>query len=168
MIKLYKFTNVYRGEIGTVDSEKVLQAENITDALYQEFQKYGCNITAPNCCLKIMKEDGFIPFDEKLISTNQDITVAYFCIIKLDNAAEYARENGIVYFFHTAEKSHLKYPHIHAEYSGEEIKISLNNFQVEGRFKSPQKQKEAVKYVKKNSEDMSREWHRIMESLGEQ
>ncbi len=163
MIKLYKATNVYRGEVGAVDSHQILQAENITDALYQEFQKYGCNVTDPNCCLKIKKEDGFIPFDEKLISTNQDITVACFCIIKLDNAAEYARENGIVYFFHTSEKSHLKYPHIHAEYSGEQIKISLNNFQVEGRFKSLQKQKEAVKFVKKNFEAMRREWFRIME-----
>ena len=64
----------------------------------------------------------------------------------------YATHRGIKYLVHSNESAHT--PHIHAQYSGDEISISLLDYSVEGMFKNKKKAKDAVEYVREHREDM--------------
>ena len=97
---------------------------------------------------------------------SDDSTIVYLDIVSPNNSGEFDRENGIIYFFHTSENGHLLYPHIHAQYAGDEICIYLKDYRIIGKFESRTKQKEAIEYVKKHRKAVSREWNRIMMSQG--
>lgn len=60
--------------------------------------------------------------------------------------------NGVRYFLHTKETNHT--PHIHAEYSGEEISVYLLTGKIKGSFKSNKKMKQVKKYVNDNKETL--------------
>ena len=124
---------------------KLLQADGFTHAIdKRKLYMAGSNTTFEDCaCI------------------SERATVYYSAIIALNNAAEYDRENGIVYFFHSSEKSHLEMPHIHAKYSGEEISIYFNDFHVDGKLKNVKKEKEAISYVKRHIGDLSYMWKEI-------
>lgn len=128
----------------------------------QKFEENGCVRERGRGHLCVKRETEWLPFDVELLRSD-NVCVAYVDIIKLDNAYEYCRENGISYFFHLSEASHRPFPHIHARYSGEEISIFLNNLKVEGKFGSKTKQREAVEYVKSHKDDLLQEWFRIMQ-----
>ena len=65
--------------------------------------------------------------------------------------------NGIYYFLHTKELRHV--PHVHARYQGKEISVELLTDNVKGTFKNRKKQKEAIAYVKANSEEFLRKYN---------
>jgi len=161
MIKLFLFNNVRREEVGQVPLQELLLEKDIYAALLQKFQELGCVVEAGRGSLRIMQEKELVPFDETLLQ-DDGTTVVYLDIVKLDNAKEYDRKNGIVYFFHTAEHGHLAYPHIHARHSGDDISIYLKDYHIIGKFKSGTKQKEAVEYVKSNRNQIGAEWNSII------
>ncbi|MBR0414262.1 MAG: DUF4160 domain-containing protein [Clostridia bacterium] len=108
----------------------------------------------------MIKEGKWLPFDENLLEDNTEIVFSEVAVPQ--NAVEFARQDGLVFFFQTSEKCHLFFPHVHVSYSGETIQVSLKDYHCEGNFKTPSKQKEAKKYVKKNKEKLLKEWNRIM------
>lgn len=134
----------------------------------------------PEILLKVYQNRGYLKatdaeklyarIDEDFISLKKTHDLAdasriiYIDLLGHHNAAEFAREDGISYFFHPSEKPHLNYPHVHAGYGGEEISISLSDFKVIGRFKSRSKQKEAVEYVKdaEHLRKLRAEWNRLV------
>ncbi len=67
---------------------------------------------------------------------------------------------GINFTINTKEKGHEHLPHIHAEYSGEEIRISLINCEIlDGKgFKNNNKTKKAIAYVEENREMLLDKW----------
>lgn len=155
MIKLLYFSNLHKEEIGGLNPENYS-----LDAVFQHFKDYNSQLETNKEKLFIIKDDKLIPYDENLISDG--VTIVYSNVVAPDNAYEYARDNGIVYFFHTNEANHRFQPHIHARYSGEEIKVHFKNFRVEGKFKNKQKQKEAISYIKENINELIEEWHKII------
>lgn len=73
------------------------------------------------------------------------------------------KKNGLVYFVHSNEASIT--PHIHVKYSGEEISIDLKTFEVTNSFKSPTKQKRAIKYVKENQQELIEKYSELTNGL---
>lgn len=73
-------------------------------------------------------------------------------------------EEGIKFIIHSNElDKHANYPHIHAEYSGEEIFIYLKDGKLLNNkgFKNNKKTKKAIKYVLENQEDLLKKWNLI-------
>lgn len=66
---------------------------------------------------------------------------------------------GLRYTIRTSETPHVHYPHVHVEYGEEDIFISLENFKPNKSLKSPQKTKEAIRYVKKNIVKLRKLWN---------
>ena len=64
----------------------------------------------------------------------------------------YATHRGIKYRVNPNEAAHP--PHIHAQYGGKTISISLLDFSFKGSFNNKKKEKEAVEFVKRHREDM--------------
>lgn len=64
----------------------------------------------------------------------------------------YATHRGIKFRVNPNESAHP--PHIHAQYGGKDISISLLDFSYKGSFNNKKKEKEAVEYVKSHREDM--------------
>lgn len=162
MIKLFLFNNLRREEVGQVSLQEIRSEKDIPVALMHRFQELGCVVQPGRGSLCIRQGRELIPFDEKLL-LDDDVTVVYLDIIKPDNALEFDRKNGISYFFHTSEKGHRGFPHIHARYSGEEISIYFKDFDIIGEYKSKTKQKEAVGFVRDHKKELIREWNRIVQ-----
>jgi hypothetical protein len=71
-------------------------------------------------------------------------------------------EDGIKFIIHTEEYVHLGQPHVHAKYSGEEIKIDIGSLNVTGCFKNRKKEKRAIDAVKKHKECLMRKWTELV------
>lgn len=162
MVKLFLFNNLRREEVGQVSLQEIRSEKDIPVALMHRFQKLGCVVQPGRGNLCIRQGNELIPFDEKLLLYD-DVTVVYLDIIKPDNVLEFDRKNGISYFFHTSEKGHRGFPHIHARYSDEEISIYFKDFDIIGEYKSKTKQKEAVDFVRDHMKELIREWNRIVQ-----
>lgn len=111
--------------------------------------------------LRMLADEKLMPFDYQQLES-EDCVVVYLNAIAPNNAVEFTRKNGIVYYINTSEKPHLNYPHVHARYSGDTISISLIDFSVVGRFKSKNKQKEAIGFVETNKLDLMELWKSII------
>lgn len=96
----------------------------------------------------------FCVIDDKLF-----VNIVYSKVIPINNSYIIYRENGVKIDISTKEHCHLNYPHIHAIYNGERISIGLDNFEIEGTFKNPSKQKVAINYVKKHQRELKRIWN---------
>lgn len=75
------------------------------------------------------------------------------------------RREGIKFIIHSDEKSnHEKYPHIHAEYSGEKIFIYIKDGSLLNNkgFKSKKKTKIAIDFVINNKENLLKQWNLII------
>ena len=108
--------------------------------------------------------DGLI-FDENLLSKyidNQCIELFYTKIIAPNCAKEFDRINGIIFYFHTNENNHREYPHVHVNYSGEQVSINLKNFKINGCFKNKNKEMFVLNYVKRNKTVLLNEWEKII------
>lgn len=97
-----------------------------------------------------------IPFYD-ISSIQKAERIEYLSIIAPNNAYEYKRQDGILYFFHTSEGKHMEYPHIHARCGREEISVYFSDFHVIGKMMPP-KRRQAVRYVKEHIEDMKEKW----------
>jgi len=74
----------------------------------------------------------------------------------------FAEENGIKYFFHTAEKGHnLK--HIHASYQGSTTVVGLEELVelVPSRLRPEKKQREAREFVAAHQQELIKIWNSI-------
>ena len=69
-------------------------------------------------------------------------------------AGEY---KGIKFHIRTKENGH-KHPHIHVEYQGKWVSISLITFEVLSGKLHPQQRKSAIKWCKDNSSELKRNW----------
>lgn len=95
---------------------------------------------------------------------NKIIDITYN--IGIGIGGEFAREDGIKYTFKNNEKSiHSKLPHIHCEYAGETIRISLEDFNILDNkpFKSPTRTKQAKKYVENHQEELLNYWDNVVD-----
>jgi hypothetical protein len=154
--------NVCRGDIGTLDYANLQNAKNPAEIILRAFKTNDMFISDRDTRLLIDCDGTLSEFDMHLISSEKDCTIICSQIIALDNAAEYARFSGIVFFFHTAENGHLYNPHIHAKCSEEEISIYLKDYRIIGSFKNKKKQRTAIDYVKTHSDEIKSEWNRII------
>lgn len=74
-------------------------------------------------------------------------------------------KEGIRFIIHSNEKDkHAKFPHVHCEYSGEEIFVYLNDQSLlNGKgFKNKKKTKIALKWIKENKNDLLNYWNNII------
>jgi len=65
-------------------------------------------------------------------------------------------ENGIKYTINSNEKDRHEFePHVHCKYSGEKTRINIETLEfMDKKFKNPKKNKEALKWVKENQEQL--------------
>ncbi len=158
MIYLRYIDNFKKILINSVEYSEIIE-EDVTEAIKMHYKKGGYSVEDKEN-LYIIKDGKWLPFDENLLEDNTEII--YSKVVIPQNAIQFARQDGLVFFFQTSEKCHLFFPHVHVEYSGETIQIALSDYHCEGSFKNPSKQKQAVKYVKKNKKNLLKEWNRIM------
>ena len=164
MTTLVYLSNTCKERVAEVDLSKVASSDLIRTIL-KEYQK-NSYLNATNAKKLYVKIGEHLTLLDKLDNLTNADEIVYSDVIAPQNAAEFERKNGIVYFFHSSEKPHLNYPHVHARYGEDTISISLRDFTVIGSFSSKKKQKEAVEYVK-NKQNLTRlkaEWNRIMEA----
>lgn len=133
----------------------------LPNSLLKKYQECGCPKATDKNKLYAVIDEGFVRLGE-IQDLGTVSRVVYSDVVAHQNAAEFGRENGIIYFFHTSEKPHKEFPHIHARYAEEEISIYLKDFRVDGHFKSGKKQKEALEYVGKHLQELYDEWNRII------
>lgn len=137
--------------------------EQLAGTIFQLLADNGHTVSHDIQKLQIFHDGSYLPFTKENLRLLGNLTVFYSNVIALNNAREYDRLNGISYYFNSSEKPHLHYPHIHAHYSNDDICISLKDFSVEGSFKTPAKQKEAVEYVKSHRRKLLKEWHKTID-----
>ena len=89
------------------------------------------------------------------------LTVSYHNVVAPYGAKEFGRKDGLVFFFHTAEGSHLQYPHVHVRCSGEEVSIYLLTQKIVGNFSNKRMLKKAVDYVAENLDKLMLQWNEI-------
>lgn len=167
MIKLQYMNNICREDIGEMSLNDLIESADIQASILQKFQDFDHKHRFEYRKLHIKRDTDVIPLCENSVLQDGD-SIIYCEIVPPNNAYEYDRKDGIVYFFHISEKGHLSYPHIHARYAGDEISIYFSNFRVVGDMKSKTKMKLAIAYVKQNIEALREEWNSIMKNRGEQ
>ena len=163
MITLSYVDNVKRLIVGKIRIQEITQNENVTQIILEIYQKAGY-IKADNpekLYIRTTTND-VRPFLQG--QTLEDhCRIDYVNIVPINNAVEFARKDGIVFFFHTSEHGHQNNPHIHAKYSGDEISIYFSDLHIVGHMKSSAKQRMAITYVKENLREMLDEWGKIMD-----
>lgn len=159
--KIIYINNTSKENIGYIQYAVTSTGHDILPSIMQTLTVAGHPFTKGQGRMYLKQENRFTIFDETTSLDSKDITIIYSEVIALQNAVRYDEVDGIVFCFHTEEHSHLYFPHIHAQYAGEEIVVSLIDFQITGHFKSPKKEKIALKYVRENIADLQREWERI-------
>ena len=118
-----------------------------------------------------IKEHEFYTYDgtkidrDNIISHISDgvLYIVYNNIVPPYGAYEYDRQDGIVFYFHTAEAPHRNFPHIHARYSGENISIYLSEYRTVGHFSNRKKEKLAVEYVVEKKEELLQKWNELIQ-----
>ena len=158
MIELYYNTNTCRKWVAEIESEEI-DASNPSGVLLKIYQDSGYPKATDEKKLYAVADGVHVPFSE--IQNLEDISKIYYAdVVVPQNAVEFGREDGIRYFFHSSEKPHSNFPHVHAEYAGEEICIGLKDRSIaEGEFKSRKKAKEAVEFVEGNIDELWKTWN---------
>ncbi len=67
-------------------------------------------------------------------------------------------QDGIKFIIHTDEYVHRGRPHVHAQYSGDVIKIDIQTLKTKGKLKNKKKQKEAIRIVNENKAFFIQKW----------
>ncbi len=163
MIKLFYYNNVSKFFVDSIDFSNI-QINDLETSIFQIYTKHGYKVESTVEHLWILVNGKMIPFELESLN-NDDLSVIYSAVISPNNAKEFSRQNGIIYYINPKEKPHLHFPHVHAKDNGDTISISLRNYSVTGSFKSRSKQKEAVAFVKKNKRKLLKEWNSIMLQL---
>ena len=104
-----------------------------------------------------ISSDNYIDF-----IVDNTLSVLYDNVVAPYGAYEYDRVDGLIFFFHTAENCHKKYPHIHVRYSGEEISIYLLKNKIIGSLSNKKMLKRAVEYVNEHFDELIFEWNKIV------
>lgn len=158
MIELYYNTNTYRKQIAEIELEEI-GTSNPSDVLLKIYQESGYPKATDEKKLYAVADGTHIRFNE--VQSLENVSMIYYAdVVAPQNAVEFRRENGIRYFFHSSEKPHSHFPHVHAEYAGEEICIGLKDCSIaEGRFESRKREKEAVVFVKGNIDELWKTWN---------
>lgn len=161
MILLRYINNVGAATVCRSDISDISGSPSPTEYILNRFQACGfTDATDPN---RLFIRDGrsnLLRFkEEHALKSGEEIV--YNAVIALSNAYEYCRKDGIVYFFHTSEKCHREYPHIHAGCGGEEISIYFSDLRIVGKTKSRALRKKAVDFVRENLDALTSEWQRI-------
>lgn len=162
MIPLLYWNNIHRELVCEIDSALFVQQSeaDLQEALLRTYCTHGYSDADNPEKLYLRKADSEIqPLSQAGMPQEGD-AIVYQSVIAPSNAYEYARENGVVYFFHTAERGHRDYPHVHAKYGDEEISVYFSDFHIVGKMKHPVRKK-ALRYIKGNVEKLTEEWNRI-------
>lgn len=158
MIELYYYTNTYRKQIAEIEPKEI-DVSNPSGTLLKIYQESGHPRATDEQKLYAVADGAHIQFSE--VQNLENVSRIYYAdVVAPQNAVEVSRENGIRYFFHSSEKPHSHFPHVHAEYAGEEICIGLKDCSIaEGRFESRKREKEAVVFVKGNIDELWKTWN---------
>lgn len=158
MIELYYNTNTYRKQIAEIEPKEI-DVSNPSSTLLKIYQESGYPKATDEKKLYAVADGTHIRFNE--VQSLENVSMIYYAdVVAPQNAVEFRRENGIRYFFHSSEKPHSHFPHVHAEYAGEEICIGLKDCSIaEGRFESRKREKEAVVFVKGNIDELWKTWN---------
>lgn len=162
MLKLFYYNNVSKLFVDSIDYSNS-QINDIETSIFQIFKKHGYKVECDIEHLWILVNGNLIPFEMESLN-DENLTVVYSAVIPPNNAKEFSRQNGIIYYINPKEKPHLNFPHVHAKDNEDTISISLRNYSVTGSFKNRSKQKEAVAFVKTNKRKLLKEWNTIMYS----
>ena len=162
MIKLIYMSNFIRKHIGTVYPSPEAAYESVLSEILIHFENAGISVDKERKHLYVFSDGVLKTLSAEVFFLNTDIEVFYLDIIAPQNASSFYESDGIRFFFHTNEGNHLHYPHVHAENSGDEISISLEDFRVEGQFRSRKKQKIAIQFVQKNHVKFEEAWNKII------
>lgn len=166
MITLLYANNLHKYLVCEIGADFFLKEsdEKLQDALLHLYQSNGYADANDPQKIYLRRADGEIqPLLGESILQDGDV-ILYLMVIVPENAQEYAREHGIIYFFHTAEQGHLNYPHIHAWHGGEEISVYFSDFHVVGKMKHPV-QKKVLRYIKANLVDLTNKWNEILKRI---
>lgn len=162
MTELEYLSNVVKKDIGMIS---LSEAETYEVALHQILEYYknaGVNVDEKGEYLYIFANDKLIPFSESNWLLSIDNKIIYSDIVAPNSVYSFHENDGIRYFFHTGESSHLYYPHVHAENGGDEISINLRNFQIKGKFSNNKKQQIAVRFVRDNQKKFMQAWDALI------
>lgn len=172
MITLKYMNNVKRQTVGEINIPQDLSQEEIVTYLLALYQNAGYEGAIESQKLYVVSADkGLIPLSS-VDNIEKDATVIYSAVIAINNAVEFDRVNGTVYYIGSDEKKHFYEPHMHArigdpnDKGGEKIRINLKTFAVKGKFKSRKKQREAIQYAKDNIDRIREVWNKVMVPQG--
>ena len=162
MIPLLYGNNVHRELVCKIDSTLLAQQSkaDLQESLLCIYRTHGYLDVDDPKKLYLRKADGEIQPLSLTDMPQEGDAIVYQSTIAPSNAYEYAREDGIVYFFHTAERGHRDYPHVHAKHGDEEISVYFSDFRIVGTMKPPIR-KRALRYIKGNVKKLAEEWNRI-------
>jgi len=162
--KIIFVNNVVRKDVGMIDYTFSSTGKDLILDIEQVLDHAGHPFNTEKGKIYLKREDKLILLDKNTVFNSENLSIIYSEVISIQNAVRYDEIDGVVLFFKTEEHTHLYFPHIHARYAGEEISISLIDYQVIGHFKTHKKVKSAVEYVQKNIDGLYREWERIQNS----
>lgn len=131
--------NVSKKTVDTIFYKHLDSVSSILPEVLKNLEKSGHPFDAEKGRFFIYTQLQLLPIDSIESLDCNDITIIYSEITSLNNAVRYYEDGGIVFFFHTNEHNHKHFPHIHASYGGDEISISLVDYQVTGSFKNCKK-----------------------------
>lgn len=156
-IKILIHTNTVRQELPVFEVSPTCSAKEVFSEIIRQLEVYGFEDINRDV---LFSENGTPISKENILDfvTHGSLCVIYRNILAPYGAHNYDFHEGIRYFFHSSEKCHLKEPHIHAEYDHQEIKISLTDFSVIGRFSKRTKMNVAINYVKEHIDDLLIKW----------
>ena len=162
MIPLLYVNNVHRKLVCEIDSVLFAQQSEagLQEALLRTYCTNGYSGADDPDKLYLRTAQGEIRQLQSTDTLQDGDSILYMAIVATNNAYEYAREDGIVYFFHTAEQGHRDYPHVHAKHGDEEISVYFSDFHIVGTMKPPIRKK-ALRYIKGNVKKLAEEWNRI-------
>ena len=143
--------------------DKTLSPEKIIIFLDEQFRNLGYPEIGDRCvCIK-MKSGESVTIDQADLYSEQVEELIYSRFVKMDNAYEYAHEDGISYYFNTNEGNHIHYPHIHARLGGrEEISIYFKDLRIVGKTRNFRKAHQAREWVAAHIVELKEEWNRIL------
>lgn len=162
--KIIYINNVNRKEVGSIRYTFSSTGGDILPSIERALTIAGNPFDKNKGQVYLKRDDKLMVLDDTMLLDSKNISIIYSEVIALQNALRYDEVDGIVLFFHMEEHTHLYFPHVHVLYAGEEIVVSLTDFQVTGCFKTQKKVKIAVKYVRENIDNLRKEWDRIQAS----
>lgn len=162
--KIIFMNNAIRKDVGIICYTFSSAGKDVFSIIEQILNDAGHPLNAEKGKLYLNRDGKLMVLDGTTLLDSENISIIYSEVIATSNAARYDEIDGIVILFHMEEHTHLNFPHVHALYAGEEIVVSLIDFQVIGRFKTRKKIRTAVKYIQDNIDNLRKEWERIQNS----